>query len=243
MPSFSSAIWSSYSVPPASAANSSPGRCESAWRTNQPGSRASCAPSALPSAAAWAITSATSAASFGETAWISSRASIPAIGISPLPTSVCAVSGSSRIRWRAVTRRLCQPSTVAAPSTRVAVGEHLLDRARLLQRRERLAQHVLGALVAAGALGCVADHRGDRGPAELAGGREPVLAGDQREPLAVERATAIGTIRPRTAIEPASAADVLGVELAHVAARLDLSSAISSARRAVVGVDTEGPPS
>ena len=32
---------------------------------------------------------------------------------------------------------------------RVAVGEHLLDRARLLQRRQRLAQHVLGALVAA----------------------------------------------------------------------------------------------
>ena len=68
----------------------------------------------------------------------------------------------------------------------VAVAEHLLDLAGLLQRRELLAQDVLGALVAAAALGLLADLRGDRRPPELARGREPVRAGDQREALAVD---------------------------------------------------------
>ena len=103
----------------------------------------------------------------------------------------------------------------------VAVGEHLLDRAGLLQRGQRLAQHVLGALVAAGALGLVADHRGDRRPAELARRRETVLASDQREPLALQRADRDRDDQAAHGHRTGQGRDVLGVELAHIAAYVD----------------------
>jgi hypothetical protein len=104
----------------------------------------------------------------------------------------------------------------------VAVGEHLLDRARFLQRRQRRAQHVFGALVAARALGVVGDHRGDRRPAQLARGGEAVLAGDQCEPVAVERADRDGDDQAAHGHRAGQRGDVFGVELAHVAADVDL---------------------
>jgi hypothetical protein len=89
------------------------------------------------------------------------------------------------------------------------------------QRGQRLAQHVLGALVAAGALGLLQDHRGDRLPAQLARCREAMLAGDQREPLALQGADRDRDDQAAHGHRAGQRADVLGVELAHVAADLD----------------------
>ena len=104
----------------------------------------------------------------------------------------------------------------------VAVAEHLLDLARLLQRRELLAQDVLGALVAAAALGLLADLRGDRRPPELARGREPVRAGDQREPLAVDGDDVDRRQQAPHLHRRGQPAHVLPVQVADVAAGLDL---------------------
>ncbi|HEX5923307.1 MAG TPA: hypothetical protein VFY45_05715, partial [Baekduia sp.] len=100
------------------------------------------------------------------------------------------------------------------------------------QRGQRLAQHVLGALVAAGALGLRRDHRGDRLPAQLARCREAVLAGDQREPLAVQGADRDRDDQAAHGHRAGERCDVLGVKVAHVAADLDPVDRDASARDA-----------
>ena len=67
---------------------------------------------------------------------------------------------------------------------RVAVGEHLRHGARLAERREVLAQDVLGRGVAAGGV-LLAQRDLDLGEAELAAGGVTVMAGDEHEPVAL----------------------------------------------------------
>jgi hypothetical protein len=139
---------------------------------------------------------------------------------------------------------LCQPSTVAAPST-VYPSASIFSTARASSSGVSVLRRTFSApwsplvpsawsLITA-AIDCQPSSR-------AAASRCSPATSAYRSPSSGR--TAIGTIRPRTAIEPAKAVTCSASSSRTLSPTSIRSSAISCARRAVVvGVDTEGPPS